>query len=215
MRCKLLGSRWQLHRRLSAWQACRPSLGLSRFENLPPLSGSVLFQLLTAYSNSTQIVISPLLGLIDEQVAFMNSIGVAAVALTGNNLSHEPQLWKDINNGKYRILFASPEMLLTPASYFWHKMAPNAKTNKFLKRVSAFILDEAHMIWKWGESGFRAAYRNIGTLKTYFPTTPFLLLSATIAPNVRGYIHKSVGLAELTIYRNHDLWAGAGYILLL
>jgi superfamily II DNA helicase RecQ len=159
---------------------------------------SVLFQLLTAYPNSTQIVISPLLGLIDEQVAFMNSIGVAAVALTGDNLSHEPELWKDINNGKYRVLFASPEMLLTPASYFWHKMAPNAKTNKFLKRLSAFIIDEAHMIWKWGESGFRTSYRNIGNLKTYFPKTPFLLLSATIAPNVRGYIHKSVGLAEPT-----------------
>jgi superfamily II DNA helicase RecQ len=99
---------------------------------------------------------------------------------------------------KYPVLFASPEMLLTPASYFWHKMAPNAKTNKFLKRLSAFVIDEVRMIWKWGESGFRPAYRNIGNLKTYFPRTPFLLLSATIAPNVRGYIHRSVGLAEPT-----------------
>jgi superfamily II DNA helicase RecQ len=135
------------------------------------------------------------------QVRFMNSIGVSSTALTGESLHRNKGLWKEIDAGKYRMLFASPEILLTPASYFWHKVASN-KQHPFVKRLchrgGAIIIDEAHVIWKWGASGFRKEYRNIGNLRTYFPNTPFLLLSATIPPHIKGYLHTTLHLNSPT-----------------
>jgi superfamily II DNA helicase RecQ len=135
------------------------------------------------------------------KVRFMNSIGVASTALTGESLHRNKGLWKEIDAGKYRMLFASPEILLTPASYFWHKVASN-KQHPFVKRLcrrgGAIIVDEAHVIWKWGASGFRLEYRNIGNLRTYFPNTPFLLLSATIPPHIKGYLHSTLHLNSPT-----------------
>ncbi|KAA8893042.1 hypothetical protein FN846DRAFT_750649, partial [Sphaerosporella brunnea] len=46
----------------------------------------------------------------------------------------------------------------------------------------------------WGASRFRQEYRNIGNLRTYFPTTPFLLLSATITPHNESYPHITLHL---------------------
>jgi hypothetical protein len=135
----------------------------------------------------------------------MQSIGITATALTGDELKRNPKLWKEIDAGTYKVLFASPELLLRPGSYFWHKMAANRKKHPFLKKLMAFVIDEAHMIWKWGASGFRIEYKNIGHLRVYFPDTPFILLSATIAPNVRGYLHTSLHLATPTYIMRRSL----------
>jgi hypothetical protein len=132
-----------------------------------------------------------------------------------------PHLWKELETVDYRMIFASPEMLLGPNSYFWHKIANNDK-HPLIKRLNSIVIDEAHVVWKWGESGFRPEYRNIGSLRVYFPNTPFLLLSATLAPNVLKYLHTTLQMATPTailkrsIARNNvrlliSKAAGAGY----
>jgi hypothetical protein len=159
---------------------------------------SGIFQLLSAHPRTCHLVISPLIGLIEEQVQFMNSMGVTAAACTSEGIRQHSQLWKEIDQGKYRMLFASPETVLTPDSYFWHKIIAN-KQHKFVKGLlngGAIIVDEAHVIWKWGESGFRTEYRNIGNLRTYLHNVPFLLLSATITGNVRQYLRTVLHLAQ-------------------
>lgn len=131
----------------------------------------------------------------------MNEMGVSATGVTSESLRKNPKLWSEVDSGKYRIIFASPEVLLTPQSYFWHKIA-SKRQHPFVKGLmrvgGSIVVDECHTVWKWGESGFRKEYRNIGNLRTYFKTVPFLLLSATIAPNVRGYLHKTLRMASPT-----------------
>lgn len=131
----------------------------------------------------------------------MNEMGVSAAGITSESLRQNPRLWSEVDSGKYRFIFASPEVLLMPQSYFWHKIA-SKREHPFVKGLmrvgGSIVVDECHMVWRWGESGFRKEYRNIGYLRTYFPTVPFLLLSATIAPNVRGYLHRTLGMASPT-----------------
>lgn len=131
----------------------------------------------------------------------MNEMGVSAAGITSESLRVNPKLWSEVDNGKYRFIFASPEVLLMPQSYFWHKIA-SKRQHPFVKGLmrvgGSIVVDECYMVWRWGESGFRNEYRNIGNLRSYFPTVPFLLLSATIAPNVRGYLHRTLGMANPT-----------------
>ena len=164
---------------------------------------SAVFQLLLA-TDKTLIVISPILGLIYEQVEFMESLGIKAVGVTAEKLREDKNLWKDIDKGKFRVIFLPPEQLLTPASYFWHKMVSNTG-NKFLKRLAAVVVDEAHVVWKWGESGFRKEYKNIGDLRAFLTSTPFLLMSATITPNVRGYLHRTLKMMKPTVISRRSI----------
>ena len=117
---------------------------------------SAVFQLLLA-TGKTLIVISPILGLIGEQVAALGKMGIKAAGVTAENLHNDKNMWRDIDRGQYTAVFLSPEMLLEPSSYFWHKMAANARNNTFLKILAEIFVDEAHVIHKWGETGFRKA----------------------------------------------------------
>ena len=134
----------------------------------------------------------------------MGSRGIRAAELTSEGLRRNPDTWKLLDPGKYQVIFATPEILLSPRSFFWHRMAA-WKTHPFLKRLSAIVLDEAHCVWKWGESGFRSDYKNIGNLRVYFPKTPFLLLSATMAPNVLTYLHTTLGLGHPTVLQKRSI----------
>lgn len=77
------------------------------------------------------------------------------------------------------------------------------KTHPFLTKSPSAIVLEAHYAWEWGESGFRFDY-NIGNLRVYFLTTPFLLLSATMAPSVLTYLHNTLGLGHPTVLASKE-----------
>lgn len=63
----------------------------------------------------------------------------------------------------------------------------------FKKRICAFIIDEAHIIKQWGESKFREMYSRLGTLRAFVgESIPFLITSATLAPDVLADVRKSV-----------------------
>lgn len=158
---------------------------------------SAVYQMLVS-TGKTMIVISPILGLIGEQAAYMRSKGISAVGITAETLHENKNLWKEVERGTYQSVFLSPEQLLDPSSHFWHKMI-NCKTNHFLRNLAAIVVDEAHIVWKWGESGFRKDYKNIGDLRTYLPTVPFLLMSATLSPNVKTYLHTTLKMMSPTV----------------
>lgn len=104
-----------------------------------------------------------------------------------------------MEKGDYSAVFTTPEQLLSPASYFWHKIAPEAKTGQWASRIICFVVDEGHLVWRWGWTLFRKTYLQIGTLRSYFEDVPFLVMSATLAPNVRAYVHKVLDLHRPTI----------------
>ncbi|KAF8241310.1 P-loop containing nucleoside triphosphate hydrolase protein [Wilcoxina mikolae CBS 423.85] len=130
-----------------------------------------------------------------SMVSSLNRKGISAVGLTKHAVQSDPDLWKKIDRDEFRFVFATPKILLSAGSYFWTIMAPN-KNHRWLSKVKLIVFDEAHCIWKYGKSGFRIEYRNLGNIRTYLRHIPILLLSATLTPVVTTYIHKTVEMAQ-------------------
>lgn len=69
-----------------------------------------------------------------------------------------------------------------------------------MDNLLTITVDEAHVVWRYRH--FRHEFENLGDLRTHLRSTPVLAHSATLAPNVLGYIHKVLLLSTPTvIYR--------------
>ena len=106
----------------------------SRFEELSPNSG-------LGKSDAILVVVSPLISLMKDQVAYLQERNVKATHISGHL---EKKAVQDIVDGKFTIVYASPECLL--ASQLWRKML----VSKIYKnRLIAIAVDEAHCISQW------------------------------------------------------------------
>ena len=86
-------------------------------------------------------MISPLNSLIKDQVLRLNSLGITAISLA--EIATEEQT-KEVKNGKYSIVFGSPEVWLGDEK--WRKVA---MSELYRKSVRAVAVDEAHVICHW------------------------------------------------------------------
>lgn len=83
------------------------------------------------------IVVVPLIALMKNQVTSLRDRGIAA-AYVGEDCSEEER--RDICEGKYNIVFGSPEAMLNSSRHIFRSLKKNVK--------SVFI-DESHCIEKW------------------------------------------------------------------
>jgi ATP-dependent DNA helicase RecQ len=153
--------------------------GLSRRDSLVvmPTGGgkSLCYQVPPAVSRRTDIVVSPLIALMKDQVDALRACGYPAAALHGGmELAELRQLERDIATGHHHLIFVAPERMLTPRLL---ELAERLD-------VSAFAIDEAHCISQWGHD-FRPEYRQLAELKTRFPVASFHAYTATATPRVR------------------------------
>jgi len=167
--------------------------GLDRRDSLVvmPTGGgkSLCYQTPPVLANRTDIVVSPLISLMKDQVDSLTSCGYPAAALHGG-LSDDER--REISSaaiaGRYRVLFVAPERLLTP----WF-LALVERLN-----VQAFAIDEAHCISQWGHD-FRPEYRRLASLKDRFPNASIHAYTATATPRVRQDIIEQLGLQNPTV----------------
>jgi len=128
------------------------------------------------------VVVSPLIALMQDQVAQLSAAGVAALFL---NSSLEKETYRDnmeqIRSGKIRLLYIAPESLVT------------ARVQELLAsvRVDCITIDEAHCISDWGHD-FRPEYRKIADIRALFPHAVCLALTATATAQVRRDIKKNL-----------------------
>ena len=153
---------------------------------------SLCYQLPAIVSEFSTVVVSPLVSLIDDQAAGLEGNGVEVSAIHSNK-DREVNIneWKKFSSGKAKLLYVSPERLLT------EKMV-----NALQKlNVGLFVIDEAHCISEWGHD-FRPEYRNIRkVLDQINKNTPIMALTATATPKVQQDILKNLKIKDAEIFK--------------
>ena len=158
---------------------------------LMPTGGgkSICYQLPALLSEGTAVVVSPLISLMKDQVETLCANGIAAGALNSNNDETEnASLRRACMEGKLKLLYISPEKLLTEANYLLRDM-----------HISLFAIDEAHCISQWGHD-FRPEYTQMDILHQLFPQVPIIALTATADKITREDIIKQLHLNQPRIF---------------
>jgi ATP-dependent DNA helicase RecQ len=155
---------------------------------LMPTGGgkSLCYQIPALLRDGVGIVVSPLIALMQDQVAALRQFGVAAAFLNSTQAAAErAAVLERIEAGQLQLLYVAPERLLQP------------DTLEFLarQRVALIAIDEAHCVSSWGHD-FRQDYLALDILAERFPGVPRLALTATADPRTREDIVRRLDLHE-------------------
>ncbi len=137
---------------------------------MPTGSGkSLCFQIPSLVTGGLTIVVSPLVALMEDQVAALKLAGVAADTINSSR-SREDNVasWRRAAAGETRLLYMAPERLMTE-----RMLSALGKLD-----ISLFAVDEAHCISQWGPA-FRPEYEKLSQLRSVFPGIPIAALTAT------------------------------------
>ena len=147
---------------------------------------SLCYQLPAVVSQGTVVVISPLIALMQDQVAQLTQMGIpAAVLNSAIPWSEQSNVISQARQGAYRLLYLSPERLAKPETVAWLARVP----------IAFFAIDEAHCISEWGHE-FRPEYRQLSSLRANFPGRPIAAFTASATRRVRQDILKQLELHD-------------------
>ena len=183
-------TRWWGFDRLRPLQAEAIAAALAGRDSLVvmPTGGgkSLCYQLPPLMGETTDVVISPLVALMKDQVDALEAIGYPAAAIHGGMSQEERSNVRDqLAAGELRLLFTAPERLV------------NTGLLDLLARVGVkrFAVDEAHCISHWGHD-FRPEYRQLALLRDRFPSASIHAFTATATPRVRSDIARQLNLQD-------------------
>jgi ATP-dependent DNA helicase RecQ len=173
-------------------QVCRAAIdGRDLLLVMPTGAGkSLCYQLPAIALGGTALVISPLIALMEDQVAKLAALNLRVARVhSGLDRSVSRQACVDYLAGTLDFLFIAPERLRVPG--FPEMLA---------KRPPALIaIDEAHCISQWGHD-FRPDYRMLGqylpALRNGSQPVPVLALTATATPTVQADIIAQLGMTS-------------------
>ncbi len=159
---------------------------------LMPTGGgkSLCYQVPALCRAGTAIVVSPLIALMDDQVAALRQLGVAAGALHSDLDPEEARATgRALDAGELDLLYVSPERLLLSGTL-----------DRLARRQIALIaIDEAHCVSQWGHE-FRPEYRDLAQLPERFPGVPRIALTATADPRTREDILHALGMDGAQVF---------------
>jgi ATP-dependent DNA helicase RecQ len=159
---------------------------------LMPTGGgkSLCYQLPALLREGTAVVVSPLIALMQDQVAALRLLGVRAAFLNSTLDAQEAfATVKLLRAGELDLLYMAPERLTT------------ARTLETLGqcRLALFAIDEAHCVSQWGHD-FRPEYLQLSVLHERFPDVPRIALTATADPQTRAEIARRLALEEARLF---------------
>ena len=159
---------------------------------LMPTGGgkSVCYQVPALVRPGTALVISPLIALMDDQIAALRQLGISAGALHSELEPAEAAATsRALEAGELDLLYVSPERLLS------------AGTLERLRRrdLALIAIDEAHCVSAWGHE-FRPEYRELKRLSAIFPGVPRIALTATADPRTRDDILAALDMREAAVF---------------
>ena len=159
--------------------------GRSTLAVMPTGAGkSLTFQVPALVRGGLTLVVSPLVALMQDQVAALRLAGVNAATINSSQSRDENvAIWRAVAAGEVPILYMAPERIMTE------------RMIGALQKIGLGLIaiDEAHCISQWGAS-FRPEYDALAELRNAFPDTPIAAVTATAdAPTRQDIINKIFG----------------------
>ena len=147
---------------------------------------SLCYQIPAMIRPGCGIVVSPLIALMQDQVAALKQLGIKARFLNSTLTQDEiTDIEASLRRGELDLLYVAPERLTQP------------RTLTLLKSItiSLFAIDEAHCVSQWGHD-FRVDYLALNLLHEEFPAVPRVALTATADARTRQEIVKNLALSN-------------------
>jgi ATP-dependent DNA helicase RecQ len=147
---------------------------------------SLCYQLPALVLGQTVVVVSPLIALMQDQVAQLAEMGIPAALVNSSQAPDEQRsVMRAATQGAFRLLYLSPERLARSDTAAWLERIP----------LAFFAIDEAHCISEWGHE-FRPEYRQLNLLRRYFPDKPIAAFTASATRRVRHDILEQLQLRD-------------------
>ncbi len=155
---------------------------------LQPTGGgkSICYQIPAILQDGITLVVSPLIALMQDQVAALQLLDIQASFLN-STLSglEQDEVYRRLESGAIKLLYVAPERLLQSQTI--------ARVQNL--NIALIAIDEAHCVSQWGHD-FREDYLSLGRLAELFPGVPRMALTATATAEVREEIVAQLQLNE-------------------
>ncbi len=136
---------------------------------------SLCYQLPALLMDGLTVVISPLISLMQDQVAQLRETGIEAELLNSTLIyAEQAAVLERARSGAIRLLYMAPETLLKPEVLLSLEQSG----------VACLAIDEAHCISSWGHD-FRPEYRRLADVRQRFPVAVCIALDSH--GHARGY----------------------------
>ncbi|WP_165007161.1 DNA helicase RecQ [Neisseria yangbaofengii] len=159
---------------------------------LMPTGGgkSLCYQIPALLREGVAIVVSPLIALMNDQVASLHAAGIEAASVNSSTSGDEAREIADkLAAGRLKLLYVAPERLVTDR--FLHFLDQ--------QKISLFAIDEAHCVSQWGHD-FRPEYQQLDRLAQRYPQVPRIALTATADAATRADIKHYLQLEQSPEY---------------
>ncbi|MEP7311974.1 MAG: DNA helicase RecQ [Pseudomonadota bacterium] len=159
---------------------------------LMPTGGgkSLCYQIPALLRPGLGVVVSPLIALMQDQVAALHEAGVRAEFLNSTMTWREAQdVERRARAGELDLLYMAPERLLTERGL---KLLDDLT-------IALFAIDEAHCVSQWGHD-FRPDYIGLAKLAERYPAVPRIALTATADVATRREIVERLQLHDARLF---------------
>lgn len=153
---------------------------------------SLCYQFPPIHTNTTCLVISPLISLMNDQKLKLEELDIPSCCLNSTVYAKE-KLKEEIKENKYRLVYTTPEYIVSQEEFIRELYDTNV--------LSLIAIDEAHVVSTWAQD-FRESYKKLNCLRQWIPDVPIIALTATATKKVENDIVKHLELDNPLIVKS-------------